>query len=150
MKISFLNVKMFSSHAFRRAMAFLPRRFLHIKETKICLGLTILEDGCCGFINHFGKFDRMAVHGLNVTVPLIETMNIINMKELSIKTGTHRELTKDRVEFFLSGVIFFRVTDPQKVCYEVGNLRSLIIERTNVVVKESVNEMNSDDLFNNL
>ncbi len=87
-----------------------------------------------GLVERLGKFNRVEEPGLVVLIPMLETMRKVDMREQVIDVPPQDVITKDNVGVNVDAVIYFQVTDPFKVIYNVANfaMASLKLAQTNL------------------
>ena len=74
-----------------------------------------------GLIERFGKYNREATSGLNIVIPGIERLIVIDMREQVIDVPPQEVITKDNVTITVDAVIYYEPTDPKKLVYNVGD-----------------------------
>lgn len=125
------------------------RFFSHVVKTKPAFGINLINQGNAGFIERFGKKNRLAKVGFNFTIPVIESVKKINMKEIAYPIDPQSSVTKDNVQVKTSGAIYFKVIDPDKVCYEVDNLIQALEAHAQSAMRTAVGKIDLDTLFHN-
>ncbi|CAH6420243.1 SPFH/Band 7/PHB domain protein [uncultured virus] len=117
-----------------------------IRSKDICLGANIVEKSQAGFIERFGKLNRPARDGLNLTIPFIETIRRITMREFSIPIDPQRSTTKDNVQVETAGAVHFKVVDPEKACYETYDLLMSVVTHSQASMRSAVGLRDLDTL----
>ena len=74
-----------------------------------------------GLIERFGKYNREATSGLNIVIPGIERLIVVDMREQVIDVPPQEVITKDNVTITVDAVIYYDPTDPKKLVYNVGD-----------------------------
>ena len=74
-----------------------------------------------GLIERFGKYNRDATSGLNIVIPGIERLIVVDMREQVIDVPPQEVITKDNVTITVDAVIYYEPTDPKKLVYNVGD-----------------------------
>ena len=74
-----------------------------------------------GLIDRFGKYNREATSGLNIVIPGIERLIVVDMREQVIDVPPQEVITKDNVTITVDAVIYYEPTDPKKLVYNVGD-----------------------------
>ncbi len=87
-----------------------------------------------GLVETLGKYTKTVEPGLVVIFPPLQRIRIVDMREQVIDVPPQDVITKDNVVVTVDAVIYFQVTDPVKVVYEVSNfsLASLKLAQTNL------------------
>jgi regulator of protease activity HflC (stomatin/prohibitin superfamily) len=84
-------------------------------------GLRIVRPWEKGLIERLGKYQRTADSGLTLIVPFIERMIKVDMREQVVDVPPQQVITKDNVAVEVDAVVYYEVTDPIKVTYNVAN-----------------------------
>ena len=74
-----------------------------------------------GLVERLGKFNREASPGLNIVLPGLERIIIVDMREQVIDVPPQEVITKDNVTITVDAVIYYEPTDPKKLVYNVGD-----------------------------
>ncbi|MCU0611646.1 MAG: SPFH/Band 7/PHB domain protein, partial [Candidatus Eisenbacteria bacterium] len=74
-----------------------------------------------GLIERLGKYQRTVGSGLNVIVPFMERLIKVDMREQVVDVPPQAVITKDNVAVEVDAVVYYEVTDPVKVTYNVSN-----------------------------
>ncbi len=87
-----------------------------------------------GLIETLGRYTKTVEPGLVVIFPPLQRVRIVDMREQVIDVPPQDVITKDNVMVTVDAVIYFQITDPFKVVYEVSNfsLASLKLAQTNL------------------
>jgi regulator of protease activity HflC (stomatin/prohibitin superfamily) len=87
-----------------------------------------------GLVERLGKFNREASSGLNIVIPGLERIIIVDMREQVIDVPPQEVITKDNVTITVDAVIYYEPTDPKKLVYNVGDFitAATILAQTNL------------------
>ncbi len=85
------------------------------------MGIRIVRPWERALIERLGKYQRTAVSGLTIIVPYIERMIKVDMREQVVDVPPQAVITKDNVAVDVDAVVYYEVTDPVKVTYNVAN-----------------------------
>lgn len=72
-------------------------------------------------IERLGKYQRTADSGLTVIIPFLERIIKVDMREQVVDVPPQAVITKDNVVVEVDAVVYYEVTDPVKVTYNVAN-----------------------------
>lgn len=72
-------------------------------------------------IERLGKYQRTADSGLSLIVPFLERMIKVDMREQVVDVPPQGVITKDNVVVEVDAVVYYEVTDPVKVTYNVAS-----------------------------
>ena len=84
-------------------------------------GLRIVRPWEKGLIERLGKYQRTADSGLTLIIPFLERMIKVDMREQVVDVPPQQVITKDNVAVEVDAVVYYEVTDPIKVTYNVAN-----------------------------
>ncbi len=81
----------------------------------------ILKEYERGVIFQLGKFHKVKGPGLIILIPIIQTMNKVDLRVIVMDVPTQDVISKDNVSVKVNAVVYFRIVDPQKSIIEVAN-----------------------------
>ena len=84
-------------------------------------GLRIVRPWEKGLIYRLGRYQRTVGSGLTLIIPFIERLSKVDMREQVVDVPPQLVITKDNVAVEVDAVVYFEVTDPVKVTYNVEN-----------------------------
>jgi regulator of protease activity HflC (stomatin/prohibitin superfamily) len=84
-------------------------------------GLRIIQPYQKGLVERLGRYQRTAEPGLTFIVPFIEKLTVIDMREQVVDVPPQHVITKDNVAVEVDAVVYYEVTDPVKVTYNIAN-----------------------------
>ncbi|MCL2334751.1 MAG: SPFH/Band 7/PHB domain protein [Endomicrobia bacterium] len=87
-----------------------------------------------GLIETLGKYSGTRSSGPNIIVPIFQRIIRVDMRERVIDVPPQSVITKDNVSVVVDAIIYFQVTDPVKVVYNIENfaLAALKLAQTNL------------------
>jgi regulator of protease activity HflC (stomatin/prohibitin superfamily) len=74
-----------------------------------------------GLVERLGRYQRTLDSGLNVIIPIFDSIIKVDMREVVIDVPSQMVITKDNVGVEVDAVIYAQVTDPIKAEYEIRN-----------------------------
>jgi len=107
-------------------------------------------------IERLGKFDRVAMGGLNVITPFLDRPRGVNWTSLrpgSIQIDLREQfteltpqpvITRDNVTIMVDSIIYWQITDPIKAMYEVNDLVGGLIQITITAMRNVIGELDLD------
>jgi len=100
-------------------------------------------------VERFGRFDRIIDAGIFVSIPAVEKLHRIDMRETVILIDPQMAITRDNVRIELSGSLYLQFVDPYKALY--GAVRPLIasVQQAQAIMRSCVGKMELDDIFHN-
>ena len=118
--------------------------------------IRIIPQATAMIIERLGKFDRLAIGGLNIVTPFLESprsvtwsgwkpgMIQIDLREQFTDLQPQPVITRDNVTIMVDSVIFWQVTDPIKAVYEVNDLVGGTIQLTITAMRNVIGAMDLD------
>ena len=98
-----------------------------------------------GLIERLGRFERTADSGLTVVLPLIERMIKVDMREQVVDVPPQEVITKDNVVVAVDAVVYYEVTDPYKVTYNVANFYQAATKLAQTNLRNLVGDLALDE-----
>jgi regulator of protease activity HflC (stomatin/prohibitin superfamily) len=97
-------------------------------------GATIIRPYQKGIVERLGKYQRTADSGLTIIVPFFEKIIKVDMREQVVDVPPQAVITKDNVAVEVDAVVYYEVTDPVKVMYNISNfyMASTKLAQTNL------------------
>jgi regulator of protease activity HflC (stomatin/prohibitin superfamily) len=87
----------------------------------VASGIKTIRPWQKGLIERLGKYQRTADSGLTIIIPILERMIKVDMREQVVDVPPQAVITKDNVVVDVDAVVYYEVTDPVKVTYNVAN-----------------------------
>ena len=87
----------------------------------IAKGTKIVRPFQKGIIERLGKYQRTVDSGLTIIIPIIENITKIDMREQVVDVPPQAVITKDNVAVDVDAVVYYEITDPVKVQYNITN-----------------------------
>ena len=87
-----------------------------------------------GLVETLGKYSSTVGAGINIVIPMFQTLRKVDMREQVMDVAPQNVITKDNVTVTVDAIIYFQITDPVKVVYNVANfaLAALKLAQTNL------------------
>lgn len=108
-------------------------------------GMKIVRPWEKGLIERLGKYQRTADSGLTVIVPVLERMIKVDMRELVVDVPPQAVITQDNVVVEVDAVIYYEVTDPVKVTYNVAHYYTAATKLAQTNLRNLVGDMALDE-----
>ncbi len=114
---------------------------------KFCL--KIVQQSRVGVVERLGSFHKIAHSGINFIMPFTDTMvSELDMKEQVRDFEPQQVITKDNVKMLINTIVYYQITDPVKVQYEISNVESAIENLTATTLRNVIGEMELDETLN--
>lgn len=97
-----------------------------------------------GLVETLGRYSRTAAPGLTLLFPPLQTLRKVDVREQVIDVPPQEVITKDNASVTVDAVIYFQVTDPFKVVYNVANFALAAIKLAQTNLRNIVGDMELD------
>lgn len=84
-------------------------------------GTKIIRPWQKGLVERLGKYQRTVDSGLTIIMPFIENIAKVDMREQVVDVPPQAVITKDNVAVDVDAVVYYEITDPVKVQYNITN-----------------------------
>jgi regulator of protease activity HflC (stomatin/prohibitin superfamily) len=118
--------------------------------------IRIIPQATAMIIERLGKFDRLAIGGLNIVTPFLESPRSVNwtgfrpgmvqidLREQFIDLPPQPVITRDNVTITADSVVYWQITDPIKAVYEVNDLAGSLIQMTITSMRNVIGNLDLD------
>ena len=96
-------------------------------------------------VERLGKYQRTVQPGLNFILPFIERLNKVDMREQVVDVPPQEVITKDNATVTVDAIIYYEVTDPVKVLYNVAQFRLATIKLAQTNLRNVIGDMSLDE-----
>lgn len=116
--------------------------------------------GCCGgiaykqireaeygVVTEFGKFTKLLPPGLHYLNPVTEVLTPYDLRERVVDLAKQSLLTKDNVSVTLDAILYYKIVDVYKACFEVENMELAIREITKTSLKDVFGHVTLQEAF---
>ncbi len=111
----------------------------------VASGVRIVRPYQRGVIEQLGKYKETVDPGLQLIIPFIQTVRLVDMREQVIDVPPQEVITKDNVVVSVDAVIYYEPTDPQRLIYNVGNFILAITKLAQTNLCNLIGEMQLDE-----
>ncbi len=112
-------------------------------------GIRIIDQYQVGLVLRFGKFIRQSAPGLNIIIPYIDRMVLIDTRTVTLPIQSQKIITKDNVSIDVAGVAYFRIKDPLKSFTQIANPTSAVDQIAQTTVREIIGKFSMDHVLSN-
>jgi membrane protease subunit HflK len=123
----------------------------------VVTGVYSVGPGEQGVVRRFGREHRTAAPGLHYAVPLIESVDVVNIEEVRrVEVGFNGEVTINEEALMLTGdenivevhmVVQYRVADPTKYLFRLRDPERTLHIASEVALRSVVGRTNIDDVM---
>ncbi len=97
----------------------------------------------------FGKYIKTLEPGLRWIIPIVETIQVVDIRVITINIDSQEVMTKDNVPCSIDGVVFFRVKDPEKAVLEVEKFNFAIMQLAQAALRDVCGKVELDTILSN-
>jgi regulator of protease activity HflC (stomatin/prohibitin superfamily) len=97
-----------------------------------------------GLVERLGKFKATREPGLNLILPFIETMQLIDMREQVVDVPPQEVITADNVVVSVDAVVYYEATDPQRLVYNIADFFTAITKLAQTNLRNLIGDMELD------
>lgn len=108
------------------------------------LALRIIRQHEKGLVETLGRYSRTEGSGLVFLMPFLQGMQKVDMREQVLDVPPQEVITKDNAPVTVDAVIYFQVTDPVRVTYNVADFHMAVINLAQTSLRNIVGEMELD------
>lgn len=85
-----------------------------------------------------GKYTGIMSPGLRIVIPLLQTYRRVDIRQRTIELPPQEVMTKDQVNLKIDGVVFYHVTEPEKVILNVEDVQEQLEAKASSELKEII------------
>jgi regulator of protease activity HflC (stomatin/prohibitin superfamily) len=97
----------------------------------------------------FGKYIKTLEPGLRWIIPIVETVQVVDIRVITINIDSQEVMTEDNVPCSIDGVVFFRVKDPEKAVLEVEKFNFAIMQLAQAALRDVCGKVELDTILSN-
>ncbi len=97
-----------------------------------------------GLVERLGKYKSTREPGLNLILPFIETMQLIDMREQVVDVPPQEVITEDNVVVSVDAVVYYEATDPQRLVYNVADFFTAITKLAQTNLRNLIGDLELD------
>ncbi len=95
----------------------------------------------------FGKYVNTLQPGFRWIIPLVETIQKVDIRVITIKIVSQEVMTEDNVPCSIDGVVFFQITDPEKAVLEVEEFSFAITQLSQAALRDVCGKVELDTIL---
>lgn len=95
----------------------------------------------------FGRYVKTLQPGLRWIIPLVETVQIVDIRVITINIVSQEVMTEDNVPCSIDGVVFFKILDPEKAVLEVEEYRFAITQLSQAALRDVCGKVELDTIL---
>ena len=95
----------------------------------------------------FGKYIKTLNPGFRWIIPIIETIQIVDIRVITFNIDSQEVMTEDNVPCSIDGVVFFRINDPVKAVLEVEEYKFAITQLAQAALRDVCGKVELDTIL---
>lgn len=111
----------------------------------VAAGIKIVRPWQKGLIERLGKYQRTVGSGLSLIIPVLEKITKVDMREQVVEVPPQDVITKDNVVVQVDAVVYYEVTDPVKVEYNVLDFYKAITKLAQTSLRNVIGDLALDE-----
>jgi regulator of protease activity HflC (stomatin/prohibitin superfamily) len=109
-------------------------------------GIRVVPQAKAGVVERFGRYSRTLEPGLALIVPFIDRVKpLIDLREQVVSFQPQPVITEDNLVVHIDTVLYFTITDPKSVSYEVANPLQAIEQLTVTTLRNVIGSLTLED-----
>ena len=113
----------------------------------IFLGIRIIFEYKRALKFRFGKYVKTLNPGFRWIIPIVETIQIVDIRVITINIESQEVMTEDNVPSSIDGVVFFRIIDPEKAVLEVEEYNFAITQLSQAALRDVCGKVELDTIL---
>jgi regulator of protease activity HflC (stomatin/prohibitin superfamily) len=97
-----------------------------------------------GLVERLGRYKATKDPGLNLIVPFIETMRLVDMREQVVDVPPQEVITSDNVVVSVDAVVYYEATDPQRLVYNVADFFTALTKLAQTNLRNLIGDLELD------
>ncbi len=108
--------------------------------------IRIIPQAKAGVVERLGRYSRTLTPGLTIVVPFIDKVKpLVDLREQVITFAPQPVITEDNLVVQIDTVLYFTITDPKAVTYEVANPLQAIEQLTVTTLRNVIGGLTLED-----
>ena len=95
----------------------------------------------------FGKYVSTLQPGFRWIIPVIETIQIVDIRVITINIVSQEVMTEDNVPCSIDGVVFFKIDNPEKAVLEVEEYHFAITQLSQAALRDVCGKVELDTIL---
>ena len=121
--------------------------FIFIGVPILLSGIRIVKQYERGVVLTLGKYTGTRNPGLNIIIPIFQTMRKVDVRSTPVDIPKQEAITKDNVTVGVDAVVYFRVIDTAKAVLETTNFTYATAQFAQAALRDVVGNVEMDQLL---
>jgi regulator of protease activity HflC (stomatin/prohibitin superfamily) len=113
----------------------------------VAMGLRIVQQYETGIVFRLGRYTRTLQPGLNIIIPFIDRVDVVDMRIATHDIPKQQVITRDNVPVSINGVLYFKVAEAKTAVIDVQDFTYAISQYAQAALRDVVGGLSLDDLL---
>ncbi|WP_282134371.1 slipin family protein [Seonamhaeicola maritimus] len=95
----------------------------------------------------FGKYIKTLQPGFRWIIPIVETIQVVDIRVITINVVSQEVMTEDNVPCSIDGVVFFKIENPEKAVLEVEEYTFAITQLSQAALRDVCGKVELDTIL---
>jgi regulator of protease activity HflC (stomatin/prohibitin superfamily) len=95
----------------------------------------------------FGKYSKTLKPGIRWIIPLVDTVQFVDIRVITINILSQEVMTEDNVPCSIDGVVFFKINNPEKAVLEVEDYNFAITQLSQAALRDMCGKVELDTIL---
>lgn len=95
----------------------------------------------------FGKYIKILKPGFRWIIPIVETIQVVDIRVITINIVSQEVMTEDNVPCSIDGVVFFKISNPEKAVLEVEEYKFAITQLAQAALRDVCGKVELDTIL---
>jgi regulator of protease activity HflC (stomatin/prohibitin superfamily) len=95
----------------------------------------------------FGKYIKTLKPGFRWIIPIVETIQVVDIRVITINITSQEVMTADNVPCSIDGVLFFKINSPEKAVLEVEEYKFAITQLAQAALRDVCGKVELDTIL---
>lgn len=113
----------------------------------VSMFIKVIYDYQKGLVLTLGKYSGMRNSGLQLIIPFIQEMRIVDLRIQTIDIPKQEVLSKDNVSAFINAVVYFKIAKPEAAIFNVQDYGAAVYQHSQTAIRDVVGSRTLDQLL---
>ncbi len=124
-----------------------PLMFMVVLAVLLLSGIRIIFEYKRALKFRFGKYIKTLQPGFRWIIPIVETIQVVDIRVITINVVSQEVMTEDNVPCSIDGVVFFKIVDPEMAVLEVEEYKFAITQLSQAALRDVCGKVELDTIL---
>ncbi len=115
----------------------------------LLLSIRIVNEWERGIVLTLGRYSRKAKPGVNLIIPIVESLIKVDMRITTLDIPKQEVITKDNVTVRVNAVVYMKIEDEEKAILRIRDLHYAVAQYAQTALRDVIGEVELDELLAN-